>query len=286
MQSHRPQIVLLLAVLVLGGCASPVQTGKSPLMAAQMSPDSVVLEMFFVRFPFGDPTANEKLWEEVDEQQFAPQLRQRLAQNGFRVGLISGQMPNELAQLLQLEGKPALDRHMEDAKVNDLATEPRVVRRHLQLRAGQRSEIIASSVYGQLPVLMSEAGQLSGQTYNQAQGLFGLKWFPRPDGRIHVELVPELHHDQPRPRWVDGQGVMRLEQGRPSKKFNEMMLATDLAPGAMLVLSSLPNRRGSLGHYFFTEEKERLEQKLLIIRLSQTQQDGLFNPPETAKAEE
>ena len=33
-----------------------------------MSPDSVVLEMFFVRFPFGDPAVNDKLWESVDEQ--------------------------------------------------------------------------------------------------------------------------------------------------------------------------------------------------------------------------
>ncbi len=70
----RRQVVLLLAVLAMAGCTTPFPKGKSPLMPAQMSPDSVVLDMFFVRFPFGDPAVNEKLWEEIDEQQFPPEL--------------------------------------------------------------------------------------------------------------------------------------------------------------------------------------------------------------------
>ena len=48
----------------------------------------------------------------------------------------------------------------------------------------------------------------------------------------------------------------------------------------------MPNRPGSLGHHFFTERQDRPEQKLLIIRLSQTQHDGLFNPPEPLKLDE
>jgi hypothetical protein len=287
MRPDRRHLGLLLAVLAVTGCATPlVEKAKSPLLPARMSLDSVVLEMFFVRFPFGDPTVNDKLWEQIDEQQFAPAVRERLARNGFRAGLITGPMPIELSQLLQLENKPALDQHLEDTKVDDLANEPRVVRRHQQLPPGQRSEIIASGVYPQLPVLMAESGQLCGQTYNQAQGLFAVKWATRPDGRVRLEMVPELHYDQPRQRWVGDQGVWRLEAGRPKRAFADMTLTADLPPGAMLVLSSLPSRRGSLGHYFFTEEKDRLEQKLLIIRLSQTQRDGLFSPPEKAKTAE
>ena len=250
-----------------------------------MSPDSVVLEMFFVRFPFGDPAVNEKLWEEIDEQQFSPELRERLARNGFRAGLVSGQIPIELSKLLELSDKPVPTGEMQGGKVENLEAEPRVVRRHLQLRAGQRSEIIASGVYAQLPVLMCESGQLCGQTYSQAQGMFAVKSFPQPDGRIRLELVPELHHDQPRQRWVGSQGVLRLDTSRPKRVFDDLSLSPELAPGAMLVLSSLSNRPGSLGHHFFTENNGRLEQKLLVIRLSQTQHDGLFNPPEPVKLE-
>ena len=59
-----------------------------------------------------------------------------------------------------------------------------------------------------------------------------------------------------------------------------------LPPGAMLVLGSLSSRPGSLGHHFFTENDGRLEQKLLVVRLAQTQHDDLFDPAEPLKLEE
>ena len=40
---------------------------------------------------------------------------------------------------------------------------------------------------------------------------------------------------------------------------------------------SLPDRPGSLGHYFFTEQtKGAMEQKLLLIRVAQTQHNDVF----------
>ena len=127
----RRSIAVLPVLLLLAGC-TPLPKGKSPLMAAQMSPDSVVLDMFFVRFPFGDATLNEKLWAKIDEQQIAPELRERLAQNGFRAGVVSGQMPIELSTLLELADKPPPTGRLEGIEANNLEAEPRVVRRHLR----------------------------------------------------------------------------------------------------------------------------------------------------------
>ncbi|MCE5267856.1 MAG: hypothetical protein LLG00_08215 [Planctomycetaceae bacterium] len=286
MGSALRKAVLLLALLAIAGCAPLSKTTKSPLASPQLSSDSVVLEMFFVRVPFGDAAVNGKLWDQIDEQPLAPELRQRLTRNGFRAGLLGNEMPEELSKLLELADKPAPTQQTEGAKVEQMDAEPRVTRRHLQLRAGQRSEILASSIYPQLPVLVHTAGQLSGQTYTDAQGLFAAKSFPQPDGRVRLELVPELHHGEPRQRWVGGQGMLRLETGRAKQVYEDMTLTADLAPGAMLVLTCLPNRAGSLGHHFFTQSEGRLEQKLLLIRLSQTQHDGLFNPPESLKLED
>ena len=261
-------------------------------MPAQMSADSVALELFFVRCPFGDANVNDKLWQEIDEQHLSPDLRKRLARNGFRVGLVGGQIPAELSKLLELSGKPdeAKDKNNDKdepgSKVDEQSTEPRVVRRHLQLRAGHRSEIIASSVYPHLPVLVWELGQVSGRTFDDAQAIIAAKAFPQPDGRIRLELVPELHHDQATQHWVGNQGVLRLEASRPKKIFDDLTVAAELSPGGMLVLSSLPNRQGSLGHHFFTENNGHLEQKLLIVRLSQTQHDGLFLPPEPLRLDD
>lgn len=196
MPSGRPQALLLLAALAIAGCTTPVHKGKSPLTPAQMWSDTVVLDVFSVRYPFGDATINEKLWEEIDEQQFPPELRERLTRNGFRAGLVSGQMPVELSKLLELSDKPAPDATLGETKIGDLQAEPRVLRRHLQLRAGGSGELVASGIYPELAVLLCEPGQLGGQTYSQAQGILAVKPIPQPDGRIRLELVPELHHDR------------------------------------------------------------------------------------------
>jgi len=272
-------------VLALTGCASHVPEGKSPLRPAQMSDDSVVLEMFFVRFPFGDPGVNGALWQEIDEQHFPAELRGRLWRNGFRIGLIDGQIPTALSQLMQLEDKPPPTGATQQTLIADGQSEP-PLRRHLQIRAGCRGEIVASDEYGQLPVLLCEEGQVSGQTYCKAQGVLTVKTFPQHDGRVRVELVPELHHDEWRQRWVGQQGMFRLEPGRPRRVFEEMRISAMLAPGNMLILSSLPNLPGSLGHHFFTDDTGHLEQKLLLVRLAQTQHDGLFTPPEVLDLEQ
>jgi hypothetical protein len=280
-------MVLVLALLALAGCTpTTIPKGKSPLMPTQMSPDSVALDMFFVRFPFGDPTVNEKLWNEIDEQAFAPDLRERLARNGFRVGLISQQIPAELSKLMQLSDKPAPTGDLGESKLVDLDAQPRVVRRHLQIRAGQPGVILASNIYPELTAFVSKSGQISGRTYNDAQGIFSVKTLPQADGRVRLELVPELHHDQPKPHWISTQGVLSLDQSKPKEVYDDMTMAANLPSGSMLIISSLANRPGSLGHYFFTDETGRREQKLLVVRLSQTQHDGLFNPPEPLKLEE
>ena len=287
MSSLAGRILLLAALLLPAGCVNlAVRKGESPLAAPQMSPDSCALDIFFIRFPFNDPQVNGLMWREIDEQHFPAQLRQRLVRNGFRVGLVSGQMPIALSKLMELGDKPAASGELPATEPTEFADQPRVLRRHLQLPAGRRSEIVTSGVYDRLPVLICEAGQLGGQTYHQAQTLLALRTFPQDDGRVRLELMPELHHGEPSGRWVGNQAMMRLETQRPRRVFDEMAVSATLSPGAMLVISSLPQRPGSLGHHFFTEDGERLEQKLLVIRLSQTQHDELSSPPPVLPLEE
>jgi hypothetical protein len=209
-----------------------------------MSPDSVVLDILFVRFPLADPEINEQLWEEIDEQHFPAQLRRRLQRNGFRVGLVGNPIPFTLTKLLELEDKP----------------QP----------TGKASQL-----------------NVADMLYSNAQPQMAIKAFPQRDGRVRLELVPELHHGQPQMRPVaDSQGMFRLVSSRPRREFDKMAISAVLSPGSTLLLGSLPNHPGSLGHHFFTEDNGHLEQKLLVIRLSQTQHDEMFAPPEALRLEE
>jgi hypothetical protein len=276
--------LVVTAALPAPGCGKPWlarSPGKSLLTPAQMSPDAMALEIFFARFPQGDPMANDTLWREIDEQHFATHTRRELAKNGFRVGLVTGQIPVTLAQLLEMKESARPSDGTSQVKVDAQAAEPKVVQRHLQLRPGCRSEIIASGTYDEMTLLLCEPDGVCGRTYRKAQGVFAVQAFPEHDGRVRVELVPELQHGDPKTRFIGDQGMWRLDTGREKRVLDVLALSATLAPGEMLVLSSLPDRPGSLGHQFFADQSSgHPQQKLLLIRVAQTQHNGLFSPGE------
>ena len=280
-RSRLTGFLAIAAVVMAAGSCSPLRPeGKSLLGRLQLPPDSVALELFFIRVPFGQPDANQTLWQQVDEQQLPNDLRRRLAENGFRAGLISSQPPEVLSKLMELKDKPApTPGKVSQFKIAEMDQEPRVVRRYLQLRPGKRSEIIASDIYDELSVLIREPVGVCGRTYPKAQGLLAMKAAPELDGQVRLDLVPEVHYGEPRQRYVGEGAALLLEAGRARKVFDDLTITAVFPPGHMLLISSLDSRPGSLGHQFFTcKSNGRLEQKLLLIRLIQTQHDDLFDP--------
>jgi len=270
-------ILVLAAAGWTAGCHSPIERARSPLMPARMGPNSVALDVIFVRCPVGQPRFDVDLWEEIHEQELPAQLRRDLGQNGFRAGLVAGQVPLALAELMELSEQAPGGTEVQQVELAAADSEPCVLCRHMQLRPARRGEVLASDVYEELPLLVQQDGELTGRTLHQAQAVLALKAFPQPGGHVRLEVVPEVHHDQPRQNWVARDGMFLLEAARPKEVFDSLRLTVDLAPGDMLLLGSLPNRPGSLGHYFFTDEDNEAEQKLLLIRLTQTQQDELTN---------
>jgi hypothetical protein len=270
----------LFCLTALAGCrnfAEPV--GKSPLKPARMSPDSVALDAFFVKFPFGEVEPNGALWADVDEMNLPAEVRQRLACNGFRVGLVGGQVPASLARLLELKDKPAPRCRSLENQIVDLEHEPRVVRRHMELRAGVWTPMIASDVQEEMPVLLCFPTGVEGESFRSAQAVLAIKVAAERDGRVRVRLVPEIHHGESKLRYVSTQGALRIQPGQAKRAFEDMTMEAVLAPGHILVLSTVLHRPSTLGHRFFTENTDgHVEQKLLVLRLAQTQHDELFEP--------
>ena len=263
------------------GCqwVAPRASERSLLTVAKPSTDSACLEVFFAKFPAGAAEINGPMWDEIDEQQFSPQVRRLLAQNGFRAGVVGSHVPLELAKLLKLTDAP---RKPASEQVQSLDAEPTVTLRVLHSRSGQRNEVLSSQIYEQLPLLVREGDGLRGRTYYKAEGRFGLRSFPEADGRVRLELQPELHHGDPQQKWVGSDGIMRLDSGRPKQVFEELGIKVALLPGQMLVMTNLVDRPGSLGHYFFTEPKsETLTQRLLVVRAAGAAEDQLFQDSST-----
>lgn len=279
MLSPLPRLMFHCALMgsaCAAGCAKLMEHGKSPLAHATMSPDSVALEIFFVRVPLNDEGANGSLWEEIDEQRLDTDARRRLTENGFRIGVAPAQIPKQLQQLLQLSSE---NKESSTQVLSDLVEDSPISRRILQTRRGQRNLIQCSGIYESLPLLQNDQGQVAGKTYSKAQGTFTLRAYPQGDGQVRLNWLPELHYGETRQSWVGNQGAFRLEAGQSKKIFEDLSFTATLAPGELLVLASRPGRPGSLGHHFLTQpQADSLEQKLLLVRLSQTQYNDLFGP--------
>ena len=270
---HRCALVLLVAGMA-SGCAAIERKADSPLVQPRMSADSVVLEIFTARFPLGDARYDAALWSQVDEQQLDPALRRLLAENGLRAGVIGTQMPVELERLLQLEGQRAaadLGRPVEPDEDRP------VTQRRTQVRAGRRTEIVLSREIPQFHLLLPEDGSVRGRTYEQGQGLLALKTAVLGDGRVRLEATPELHHGGPRQQWRGEDEQFVLQTARAREVLDALRFSAVLAPGQTLLVGTLPDRAGSVGGRFLTDERDgAVEQKLVLVRLAQIQRDDLF----------
>lgn len=291
---HRAALYATIAsVAALSGCRlmQPTRTAADLLGRARQSRDSVTLETFSVRLPQDDLARDAAIWREVDESKVPPELRGLLAENGFRAGVVGGQLPAAVQELLAVrqspDGNPPSAQPdsaeaqatggLQQGNVVTFDGEPAIQIRQMQIRPDRRGEIVVSSTYDELPLLVRHGGRVTGQTHEQAQCVLGLTTKPHADGRVALRLVPEVHHGQPQ-RWFDGtRGVLEFEIRRPRETLDELALDVVLSPGEYLVLSDLPARGGSLGARFFADESTASPQrKLLFIRLAQTQRDELF----------
>lgn len=304
--SRRSWLILTAAQAVSGasvvGCGSwsTAPGGKShpwELKTPQMSPDSVVLEVAILRFPLEAnpqpsvvksadshenqrtnagpaPSGIEEIWSEVDEQFLPRAIEGRLAQNGFRCGLLDGR-PGPALQ-------SALDAHAsrKTLQPDEVSSETPVGIQRLQNRAGRRGKVLTAELRESLAVLRPDAGRLHGKTYSQAQCLVAVRSFPRGDGQVDLELTPELEHGQAKPKWLGeaAEGSFRIDTSRERLEFDSLRITARVSPGQMLVLGPSPPWKG-LGRQFFAEtSRGTLEPRLLIVRIAQTQLDDLFAP--------
>ncbi len=268
-------LVAIVPALCLAGCEEITYKpkGASPLLPLELAEDSAELEILFVRFPVGDPDCNGALWNAVDEQALPAAMRAELAANGLRAGMVGGQTPRVLAGKLAA----AEDHSTPATAAARLEAEPAVRRTRMQIHRGQPGNIVTSGVYDHLPLLVRDEGQIRGDTYTNAQGEFVIEADPQDDRRVKLSLVPQWEYGESRQQFVGDNGVFRIQAGKPKKTFRKLKFDVTLGPNQMLLLSALPDRKGSLGYYLLTEPTGgQLDQKLLVIRLADTKSTDLF----------
>jgi hypothetical protein len=281
--SRVSRCALVVALLTSAGCLAdrPKRDGQTLLKKPRMAPDSVVLEVFAVHFRRDDQELYRSIWQEVDEQAVPAETRRRLAENGFRAGVVSGHLPQAVQRILELHSQPTPEQDPAGQQVNVVTFDgrPTVRIQQMQLPARRRGEIAASNVYASAAPLFCEDGLVHGETFELCQGMLALKAVPQNDGRVRLEIVPELHYGEAQRRFTSAEGVLNLETGRPRKAQAKLAQELLLSAGDLYVVGSSHAKQGSLGDYFYTVESGNTPHaKLLFVRLAHTQNDGLFAP--------
>jgi len=243
-----------------------------------MSPDSVILEIAFVRLAPKQDQLDEEFWADVDEQHIETEVRRRLNQNGIRCGLLGSNLPAGLSKLLQSSSNAtAGDFQQQDSKTDSVS----VKNRRLQSRAGRRGEIVTSTHNDKIDSLLVIDGELTGRSYPQGQCKLAIITLPQGDGHVRLMLTPEIHFGSVEQRWGAEEGAFRYEVGRQREVFQMLNIPATLSPGQTLMISCTSQCKG-LGSQFFMEKTNgEPHKKLLLIRLAQTQYDDLFSPEDT-----
>ncbi|MEX0586222.1 MAG: hypothetical protein WD176_06245, partial [Pirellulales bacterium] len=241
-------------------------------------------EVFIVHHPLGERETTREIWNDVDEQELPPTVRRKLAQHGFRVGVSGSELPPAVQELLAASGNTTAADHSDP---EGSGAQPMASRQELRLRPGSRGEIVPSPVHERLTVITCDDREVSGKTYYTAQGRLAIRCQPQGDGRVQVEVVPQLIHGQPRRRFVGDDGVLRFETGQPKVVFDALKIAPTLSPGQMLLIGCAEEPLSSLGRDFLCDTTSgKPIQKLLILRLAHSAyDDSLGDSPGDALAD-
>ncbi len=281
------------------GCAQVRAVGKSPLGPAMLPNDSIALEKCTIRFDQADPALDEEIWSEIDEECLPPALRARLAANGFRAGVIGPHLPAALEVVIRenatstptttaSEQPPPATEELGvlDATPVDLMREPKIRRSLWQTQPGHPGLIVTAGERARIPqvaVLMrDEEGRVAGRTYERVLGALSMKAMPERDGRVHLEVIPQFEHGEPRSRFVAADGMIKPDYRPETVLFKELQIDAILAPGQTLILGTRADKPGSLGSHFFTERgsASTIEQKLLMVRVAHAPSDDRFRTNE------
>ncbi|MFM8413287.1 MAG: hypothetical protein ACKOCX_01030 [Planctomycetota bacterium] len=274
-------LLVMAALVASGGCLMGGGRGTDPVEPAaalgageaRAANRTIPLELSFVRSSPQDEMLREELWQFVDEQALPAELRGRLAANGLRVGIVTGHLPPHLAARFTAAAAEA-------PQTGPLPTDAAVSRRLIRLLPGRRGEIVTASRVEELVLLEQSGGQVRGGTYRDASPLFAVQARPAADGRVHIEVTPEIRHGPMEKSWVGEDGMFRLESGQRRHRLEELQFALELPREGMLIVGCGGDGTATAGDCLLRDHDRGGEAavRLLAIRPLAETVDPLFAP--------
>lgn len=275
---------LICGCLIVGGCAKwkPPDTEPKPMKfpASRMTPDSVSLEIAVAQLDDSQVEQIAELWGLLDQQEIPLQLRKQLDANGLRVAVAPSQLPGVLSELLapkeiDPKGLDSLQSQMLEQGLLKPA-ERLISHSKIQNRDGKPYDLTVTNVYPEKSWIVHSGKGDSAGAGKLVRGVMSIKTYPQGDGSVRLAVTPQIHHGETRTEI----GVVDrsfLFQNRQSLiEFKELKIEVDLLPGETLICGPTSDI-ADLGELFFgVPEAVHGNQRIVLIRLVQTQWDDLF----------
>jgi hypothetical protein len=231
---------------------------------------TIPIELLFVRCDESDAQLRDELWGFVDEQALGDATRRGLNANGLRVGVVGGHLPTHLADRFA---------PLEAAAATEFPTAAAVTRRLLRLLPGKRSEVVAAARLAELVLLEQCEGEVRGATFHDASPQFAVRAWPAGDGRVRVEVVPEVKHGPMEKSWVGEDGMFRLETGQRRHRMEHLRVGTTLPAGGMLLIACAGDDAATVGDAMLRDHDRAAgtSMRLLAIRPLAGGADPMFS---------
>ena len=234
-----------------GGDAATAEGGE------KVAPKRCAVTISILTRPLKDEVLNQAAWRLADEQALDADERHALEANGVRLGIVSGDLPAEVLALLQ-----APPPHKVDPKT-------------VLIPDGDTLLIPLGTAVPIASLLLSRDGHAVGKEYQDACGAFRVTATQQGDDGVSLRIVPEVHHGayQRRVGSDPAAGAFAPQQflfkeGQEEESFRDLAATLTLRPGQVLLIGSLPERRGSIGDFLLTEAEansDRMLQRLVVV---------------------
>lgn len=228
---------------------------------------SIDLEVVILHRTAGDPLV-EALWDDVDQiGALDPHARNRLLENGIKIGQISTSYPMALETLLGLTTK--------NVSLFEGTKDKQLHRTRISRPSGKEAIIEASELAEtrtiRLPLLEGE----KVEEYTNARCVLRVTPEKMQDGWVKIEVQPEIHH-----------GQMALRHQAAGKRWTQQT-SQEIIPvfsqkfelnmnlGEIAVFTYEGDDPESLGHHFFrNEEPAGPMQRLVLVRLADIRKEN------------
>lgn len=258
----------------LGGCANwreDRDESKSILQQPKLAPNAVVVEVAFVRITDDLSSPIRELWQRTDEQHLPVEDRRELYANGLRSGTLGTELPSVL--------RHALDE--QKVTVEEIATDPATLNNpttkqyRLQCRSGKLIPVAVSPDFRDRKISLRESGVAVEKTFADCQCVFELEAAPLANGMAAVHLMPLVEFGEAKNRPVGANGEWQVGVRKERRRFDNLAISMELRPGETILLTATDPAHG-VGQAFFAGEEPKELARLMLLRLAQTQGDGVF----------